>query len=393
MTKLRVLQARGGKGERIAFALLALVLSALEIMPSVNSFIPATTAIWLVVGYGVLALVGWFPAVAGFLYLALAASLVLVPMEPVAVGFPMLGTFAVLTMWIARGWFIAGAVALASSAIAGVSSTEPRLVTIAGALLGSVVALTVGLSLRMSSQRIARLKVQAEDLETNAKRAEELVRQEISKALHDTLVTDLARIIIVSRSLAQETLDPKGKRDAQVLADVSSEAMSHLRALIQTHRPRVQQASQGLASRIDHCRSMLLGNRIELIVEGPADLDAIGSQRQRELLSSVVREATVNAFKYATRDSAAYLSIETPDNGSISLTWRNDLPPEPTDLNPEISGGFGLPNLASLVGAQGGRIEYGSAGANWLVAVVIPSDADIARAASDSKLETDIDTQ
>lgn len=375
MTSFTTLTATrfGGTAHRVVFGVFALVLVALELLSIWDiGTINVPTAIWLVVGYGLLAFTGWMPLVGGTLYTVATLVAIVAPSQTLALAFPLLGVFIVGGEWISRGWYAAAGVVLAITATVDAMHSGSPVVSLAGMTFGIALSVTLGLALRWNTQRLGRLRDQADSARRAAESAQLEVRREIASTLHDTLASDLTRLIVGTQSLSRTTTDPLAAEDSQALTDTARQAMVHLRALMASALPDQQGEPEPLREVIATCTTMLAGRDITLGTRHSPDVEVGLTKRQRTALALVVREGTTNVLKFARAGSHAELSIGSPHEGAVAVTLINEIDPASERSPGTLSGGFGLDNVTSRIAAEGGTVQYGSRGGSWVLAVTLP---------------------
>lgn len=374
LRRLLLRQPVGDAARRVGFGVLAVVLVVAEVVSGGSpDHLGAFTVEWLVIGYGLLALTGWLPATAGLLYAVVTFVAILAPSDTLMVGFPLLGVFAVAGDWISRGWYVPAAAVLLLSSVSQFASSPNQGASALEAFLGVMMSIGVGLGLRWNRARLAGLHLEAESAHRAAEAARGEVRREIASTLHDTVVADLVRLLVASQSLTRTTTDPQAAEDARALTDTARDAMVHLRALMSSALPDQSTQPEPLAQVIATCQTMLAGRSIALDTEVPPSLDPSLTRRQRSLVALVVREAATNVLKYARPGTHADLSIETPPDDGIAVMVTNEIDPARDHARATLGGGFGLDNLTAQVAREGGTVQYGSRGASWLLAVLIPA--------------------
>lgn len=362
-----------GVAHRVTFGVLAVVLVALELLSRWGGSTPNTpTSVWLVVGYGLLALTGWVPLVGGTLYTVATLVAIVAPDDVLVLGFAMIGVFAVAGEWISRGWYAAAGLIMALSATVDAIHSGYPSVSLIGFLLGAVVSVTLGLSLRWNHNRVAQLEDQATSARHTAESAQLDVRREIAATLHDTLVEDLVRLIVGTQALTRTTTDPLAAEDSRALTETARQAMVHLRALMSSALPDQSGRPDPVGEVVATCQKMLAGREITLAAALPPDLEACLGTRQRDVLALVIREGSTNILKFARAGSRATLTIDTPHEGGAAVSLVNDIDPVNEQAHASLSGGFGLDNVSARVAAEGGTVQYGSRGATWVLTAMIP---------------------
>ncbi|MCI1788214.1 MAG: hypothetical protein LKI58_09130 [Actinomyces sp.] len=367
-------QPVGGVARRAGFGALAVVLVVAELVSGGGpGQLGAFTIEWLITGYGLLALTGWLPATGGLLYTIATCLAILAPSDTLMVVFPLIGVFAVAGDWISRSWYLPAVLVLAATNAADVLLSDSRSTTFLGAFLGICASIGVGSGLRWNSTRLTTAHQEAESARRAAETAQMEVRREIAATLHDTVVADLVRLLVASQSLTRTTTDPQAAEDSRALTSTARDAMVHLRALMSSTLPDQSSQPEPLTQVIATCQTMLQGRSITLDTEVPPDLGPSLTRRQRALVALVVREAATNILKYARAGTHADLTIETPPDGGIAILATNQIDPARDHARATLGGGFGLDNLTAQVAREGGTLQYGSRGASWLLAVLIPA--------------------
>lgn len=396
-------QPVSGGVRRYAFVGFALLVMLLEVAAGLPGDAGVLNLTWALAASACLALTGWLPATGGVLFGIVALVGILAPGDAVVATFPLIGVYAVAADWISRTWFVpAGFLLLAVQGVTAAASPNLAAVVVE-TVLGTVFAVTVGLSVRWNKDRVVTLRRQAEESRRAAEQARSTVQADLAGALQDTVTQDLIRIIVTSQSIARLSPDRQTAEEVDQLGDLARDAIRHLRALTGANGAAGggtggtgtagspegdatdaaaalpgQTATESLGEVVGTCRAMLAGRGITLGTRVPATVESRMSPGQVTLAALAVREGATNIFSYGRTDSVAQLMVQTsgsPDAGdAVELTMVNDIDPAAQDAHRAMAGGYGLDNLSERVAAAGGAVRFGSSGSTWVLTVELPGE-------------------
>ncbi|WP_128683562.1 sensor histidine kinase [Actinomyces qiguomingii] len=290
----------------------------------------------------------------------------------------------VVVDWLSRRWDAAVAGAVVAHTLIGTASAEdPGWFLQAQALLMSI-AVIVGMALRQYEHRLAELAEREARLRLEFENEELRVRSEIALALHDSIATDLAQVVVTGQNLSQD-LPAGSERDrARAMVEAGQQAMVHLRGIMEGLRQSssaLRDEQVDLAATVAECRRMLESRGLGLEVDASMPWEELlrGVELPaRRLLALVLREGAVNALKYAPDGSMVRVEVERVE-GRVALEvssargagqTRSDS--AETMRRRGLSGGTGLSGLAMRAARFGGKVVYGPAGDRWLVGATVP---------------------
>lgn len=358
-----------GLARRTAIVVCAGVVLVLQVLSGALSSGVVGNWVWTVLSCVALALVGWFPAVGGAIFAIIIFTGILLPPEIVVVSVPFIGIYVVAADWISRRWYIAAAIMLVALEGAEIFQSDAPTGDFLGLILGVGFAILAGAGLRWNHVRVEALE---EQRQRAASEAETSVRHKLAATLHDTVASDLVRVIVASQSIAQHTQEPDTAAELEALGDTAREAMWHLRVLMDEAGVTRNDPQDPLAEVLGKCRTMLAGRHITVNADVADGVDVACTSGQRSVLALALREGATNVLKYAPSGSTVNLTVETLPGGGISLAMANDVDPAACDADGALSGGFGLVSLAERAAREGGTARYGCAGGTWLLTVELP---------------------
>ncbi len=246
------------------------------------------------------------------------------------------------------------------------------------------IAVIVGMALRQYEHRLAELAEREARLRLEFENEELRVRSEIALALHDSIATDLAQVVVTGQNLSQD-LPAGSERDrARAMVEAGQQAMVHLRGIMEGLRQSssaLRDEQVDLAATVAECRRMLESRGLGLEVDASMPWEELlrGVELPaRRLLALVLREGAVNALKYAPDGSMVRVEVERVE-GRVALEvssargagqTRSDS--AETMRRRGLSGGTGLSGLAMRAARFGGKVVYGPAGDRWLVGATVP---------------------
>lgn len=338
----------------------------------------------MVMALGVVAavpLVHRFPRAAG------AASLAFVLWGSLAANASASTTFLVvipLADWISRDWWKGAAGGFIAYWITNLIGTSRPDLEPAALTLISLLAISLGLAMRggVRAREEARLRVEAAQAEGRAQADE--VRGEIALMLHDSVATDLTRVLTLARVLRPQLHESAQVALAKEIEESATDSMNSLRALVgslrQTPSSSSDATSAGAADLVpptERWGRVLATRGISLSTRGITWQEArlaVGDS-EWELAAIAVQESLVNIVKYAKAGSEASLELSL-DQDSLVVELVSRTADEQPDQGGALSGGQGLNGLATRASALGGELVAGDLNGRWLVALTVPRRTD-----------------
>lgn len=362
-------------GRRSAFGTLALVLLIVELMSAVpESAQPLQLTLWALASSLALALAGWLPDVGGTAFAVITAIAVSVPSLDAQLSILVIGAYVVTADWVSRRWYLPAAVQLTAVEGAQMHASGNWQADAIGLALGGSAAILTGLGIQRLDRHVIELRSQTAEAERASLEAGARARREMVVALHDSIATDLVRIIATASGATERSIAPESDTDMVSIETAAREAMVSLRLLMSEGAGRNRAHEQSLDEVVESCREMLAGRRITLDAEVPDALPATCTQGQLALLSVVVREGATNAVKYARSNSSVHLSLEVLDSGEARAVMTSAVDSRVCPGPGPLSGGLGLVNLSERLERAGGRLRFGATTGVWVLAAAIPSD-------------------
>lgn len=295
----------------------------------------------------------------------------------IAANIGTVGIYVLCTSWIVRRWFIPslflflGAEAVQFPVmVSQLNWTTDRFIR--NALFSGVIICAVGFSLYLVTSQAARLRNSVARYRAIAEEAEDRVRHEIASELHNSTARDLARLALTAQELSNRGHATPEELD--MLTKIAIDASKHVRPLVLGIDSR--RASATIANAVSDAVPMLEGRSIALHVAVLPDIDTRISRGQRLAGALLIREGSTNILKYAPAGSEASLEVmQVGENGALSLIMASAIANEPDEatMHRAHSSGYGLANLAERVADEGGTLQFGPAGDQWILCAVLPS--------------------
>lgn len=296
---------------------------------------------------------GALPRFAAALYVGLDVLEAIVRTD---VSLSALGIFVLVMDWIALGRFRSAAAVLLMVEGFGLFRSGFSQAAVVGSILATGGAVCFGLMLRWSQQRV----------EGSREQARKEIYADLAVELHDTIARELSRVVVVAELLAVES------GSSPLVSQIQSsarEALASTRLMMKGLRQPTEQES--LDKVLGRCADMLKERSIRLHVDAAPAAHANLSREMLDILVLVIKEGSANILKYAPVGSEASLTVESesPEVLSVMLTNTCDISARP---DPELSGGFGLDNLAARVEQVGGSISHHIVNNRWTLLVELP---------------------
>lgn len=404
-------RARRALNRRSVYAFLAPLLLALDL---VTWAIVPPQAITLVLTLAMAAsacLLGWWPRAAG-------SAVIVVGLLDTAIDGGLLAlslaTGIVLAEWTSRRWSAAVVAAIGAGLVAVVLSPADIALGLYAIALVDFVSVLVGLSMRRYEERLDEAARREELLRLRLEIERRDVHAGIALALHDSVATDLAQVLVGARLLARDPRGAESQERVSYVLRAAEDSMRHVRELMRLMQ-REAPARPGTAAPPPGAGPSTGARQgaapPDVLVDAEEPLDGPGAEplavpgaygaalaargmsledglsacaqeiaelvpAQRRLVSLVLREGIVNALKYAPEGSAVRLTGESEES-STSIEIASVLPRGGADCpahapDPLLSGGFGLRGLAARAESLGGSLSAGPVGGLWLLGLTLP---------------------
>ena len=313
-------------------------------------------------------LTGWFPFSGGLFFVTISTAIYLVG---VPVAFPTLGLYAVVALWISKGWLAASVVALVLTGATEIIFSGTPAASAVAVATGTAFAVPVGFLLRHSATRIMRERQRSERYRAQAEVTLETVSKELAVYLHNSVMRDLVGIALLSRA-ANEGSDeyPRFSR----IQDLSLDAMSKVRELGDSFPTSRVGDGKTLTHVLEECQALLASRRIRLHVDIAALKRAKLSNAAQSTLNVALLEATTNILKFAPQGTTATI-LSSMEDGLVSVVISNDLGDSTVNPGP-LSGGLGLTSLSAELSRLGRDLYYWVAGKRWVLTLYLPLAAD-----------------
>lgn len=187
-------------------------------------------------------------------------------------------------------------------------------------------------------------------------------RTRIAHEMHDVLAHKVSLIALHAGALEVAADSPKTHQAAALIRVTAREALQELRQVLGLLRETPSDPFADIGALV--AASTQAGQRVEFH-DGVGPLPPATAR----VVYRVAQEGLTNARKYAP-DAAASLAVERADDGTITVTVRNDgSTRRPMDLP---GSGAGLVGLAERVRLAGGTLQSGPLDDGWELRAVLP---------------------
>lgn len=357
-------------GKRFAYPMVALVFLGLDcsvaLLGRPLTWLELAASMSIAVATGAAA---WFSTPASLTVIIVSCLVIISPSDAVAsLMTPFLVVLAVAELISRRRRLIAVCCGILVAFAYYLDPTVRSMTTYVWAiLLQAVIAVPLGLVMLTSSKQIELLKQEVEYLahRTNA---------ELAVTLHDTVVTDLTRALIMVRSLQM----PKRDQPSHALADIEqsvARAITQLRHTVTMLQPSNDPMNESVSHALDDAARMLrMGHRrLHSALPDEHELSMLLGAARLRFLVIFLKESLMNCVKYAPVDSIVNVSADVSDLG-VEVTVVSDLSKGEPDLQLELSSGLGILSLQSRAQALGGDVYFGAVLRRWMISLVMPID-------------------
>lgn len=323
--------------------------------------------VWLSAIVVLLLAAAWLPA-PSITALAVVAvfMLMLIPLDEPYYGAGWFGVYAVCVDANSRRPIWAGATVAGLVLLTSVLNDPTAAVasTVYVALLA-----VVGQGVRLAFEG-SRAQIQNAELRLHLERAE------LRQAVHDSGAARLSQLALLARELqTRRDLTDEVLAEVSILADVATIGAAELRhalnagtAGIQTDQPI--STEQTLVSEWVRSQGVLRALGLELADAPIGDVPPLPPKVERELVRAV-REVTANICTYASRHGRVVALMSVHD-GSISLSWLNDIA-RAGELDLSLrQEGSGLRALESRIEALGGAFESDAQDGVFQLRIAVP---------------------
>lgn len=358
----------------------SLVLLLLDLWDAISAGPLTPVSVTLLISLAVALLTtGFHLRIGGTLFLALLAIAIIVPNGIASVFFMSVGAYTIAGAWIARGWYFSAAAAIAvPEALAFLNAANPWAdlsVRLTGIAFGTFIVIAGGIGVQRLTRDSAELRHRIAQAEKERRDAARSVHAALAAGLHDTVATDLVRVIVSSTTLAKRTTDPQVREDLAEITALTRDAMTHLRVLMDNAGISHSVQDENIDEVLDTCRTMLAQRDIRLDVHSTLDTTRLPA-RERAILAAALREGSTNALKYAAASTRMDITIEDDEVTGTALTLVTTMDPRAPEHAAGLSGGFGLDNLESKVLRAGGSFSAGDVGEEWILSLSLPHHHD-----------------
>ncbi|MDO5747869.1 MAG: histidine kinase, partial [Actinomycetaceae bacterium] len=211
--------------------------------------------------------------------------------------------------------------------------------------------------------------------EEKSRHALETIQDQLATELHDTLAKELTRLLVITRGLKERNVDASISQELGNLEVLASNAMQSLRPIIS--RLSVSSREDSVEEILQTCQVMLRDRNITLQSDIAPELLVTLSDNQRQILTTVLQEGSLNILKYAAAGSTAVITLMEIEEQTFECSLVNTIDNNISGSS-SISGGYGLRHLARTVNTAGGYFEQITRGNMWMISAVLPQENPVA---------------
>ena len=198
-------------------------------------------------------------------------------------------------------------------------------------------------------------------------------RQELARALHDSVATSLTSVVMrLETASIQRDLPSADKAELHAIAEQARESMTEVRSLLnilsENTRPRSSTPAPQVAELLRELTKRLKVHGFVIATTGylphlEMNADQLSSIRE------VLAEISTNIVKYAEPGSTIDIAVEV-HNDHVELHISNVV--KQSGYEPSLSTGMGLPAISSLMEGTGGKLTTVSNHTRWKALLRIP---------------------
>ena len=365
---------------KVVYIFVALVIIAIDIFLPIYKQVQIPGAATIPITFlivGTLVWCGWNPVLAGVLFATFTGLSILAPREYISLGLIASGIHLVGADWISRTYTRSGIALMLCIDSMAVLNAPRRYVD--ASLVASIVAFLIAIVLGLLIRHVTVYIVELESALKSAREAEDLSRRRISTVLHDTVASELTKVIIAADGLRSENISADINQRAAGIAANSRAGLSDLRAII-SNMNIGNIGNEGpfcIDERINECRTVLSQRGIDLVEEIPKRLRLNLNGGFAHILDRTIREGCLNILKYGEEDSHAFLTIEYDEQLDLNMMLTNVRTKVSHVSGGGTSGGYGLSSLSLSAKEQNCALTYGPSGPLWIVHLHIPISSTV----------------
>lgn len=354
----------------ICFALLLAIMNAPGVIKDIESSFQIILMFETVFAIS-LALTGIFPIISGSCYVFLYAVSSSVPMFNKPTGVLYLGMIVVMSLWIAKGWYLFAFIAYVLSHIPALFTANDFLSDYLYYILFEFFCIViVGSVARIYVLRVAKLNMKLEGLYRLLDEQENRIKIQIISELHDYVAKDLSLISTIAQENCEVFKESSAKGTWDTVANAAQHAGDELRMLISTTKTNFTAAD--IKDVITEGKHMLQQRRIRLRESYDFEDFNFLSESQMKLLVMLLREGMLNIFKYSKPNCSAELQITKNPQNSIFVLMKNTISLE-SKINKQNSSEFGLRNLNYVFAKEGALLFKENFETTWLLGAELPA--------------------
>lgn len=360
------------EGKKVAYPFVALFAACLETLGwALEVPIRLPGVVLAVLLLAAIITIPWRPVVGQVTALGAVALLLALPESYVGQSFLPLSVILLIADQLSRTWW--WAVVGTELLIFGVNLAFVHPGDVARTLLAclflSAIAVPVGIAMWIYRQQI-------HSLERELTEATRQARLEIAVSLHDTVMTDLSKILMTVRAL-QRSEDSKAFETELALMEHSARTSSmHLRGLAAFLDDSAEQHHATLSTIISEGRALLRLARCRLVDDLPpeGELRSVLGQLRYDFSLLFLREGIINCTKYCQEGTTVRIWAEISAD-QVEFALISDVKQlakkQPEESLTSLKGLINLQRRAESIGAD---VVFGEASGRWLHSLRMPLD-------------------
>ncbi|WP_019194909.1 sensor histidine kinase [Corynebacterium timonense] len=203
-------------------------------------------------------------------------------------------------------------------------------------------------------------------------------REELTRALHDSVATTLTSVVMRAETLGLTSpSDSEQRRTLELIADETRQAMQEIRHLLQVVREDAHAEDttieRTVGEQISVTARLLRSHGFDVRVDARASVCSYAFPAGFE---HVFTELATNAIKYAAPGTSVELRVSHSRRG-LHCSVTNELSDSrgPATASPHLTSGLGLEEARRVVERHGGRWKARPKGRRWAAEFDLPAHA------------------
>lgn len=268
-----------------------------------------------------------------------------------------------------RQWALAAGIAALALVIGVVTRTQGNILAgVVTVILQTAIALPFGLSMYFNQARI-------HGLEHALQLATQRTRMDVAMSLHDTVMTDLSKILVAARTIRAQDSSGAFGQECALIEGSAERSVKYLRGFADILQPGGEVPAQSLAEILREAQVILRQERRSLRVDLPEEPDlreALGAVAY-DFLVLFIREGLVNCAKYTPHGATVRVWGEIADEQVEVAIVSAYTALSMNEVDAALTSGRGIENLRRRAQFLNGEVMVGQVADKWMLSIQLPT--------------------